>query len=113
MSKKSFKDLSNPAMQFIAQPTQDTQEVQDAQKVQKTQGTQQVQRTQGVPHTQGKKGQKLPRINMAFQESNLEYLQVMSRIEGVSITKYVNNLVEKDKEQRADLYEQAKGLLKL
>ncbi|MFA5638774.1 MAG: hypothetical protein WC961_07890 [Anaerovoracaceae bacterium] len=97
MSKKSFTDL-NPAMQFIsrthAPSTHDTQEVQEVQR------------------TQGKKGQKLPRINMAFQTSNLEYLQIISRIEGKSITEYVNNLVEQDRQKNSERMEAAKQILK-
>ena len=97
MSKKSFTDL-NPAMQFIsrthAPSTHDTQEVQEVQ------------------HTQGKKGQKLPRINMAFQTSNLEYLQLISRIEGMSMTQYVNRLIETDRANRADDIAAAKRILK-
>jgi predicted DNA binding CopG/RHH family protein len=96
--KKSFRDI-NPALQFIS----NTQEVQD---VHDTQEVQQVQRTQG------KKGQKLPRINMAFQTSNLEYLQIISRIEGKSITEYVNNLVEQDRQKNSERMEAAKQILK-
>ena len=96
--KKSFRDI-NPALQFIS----NTQEVQD---VHDTQEVQQVQRTQG------KKGQKLPRINMAFQTSNLEYLQLISRIEGKSITEYVNNLVEQDRQKNSERMEAAKQILK-
>ena len=92
--KKSFRDI-NPALQFIS-----TQEVHDTQEVQ------QVQRTQG------KKGQKLPRINMAFQTANLEYLQLISRIEGKSITEYVNNLVEQDRQKNSERMEAAKQILK-
>ena len=87
--KKSFRDI-NPALQFIS----NTQEVQQVQ------------------HTQGKKGQKLPRINMAFQTSNLEYLQIISRIEGKSITEYVNNLVEQDRQRNAARLEEARSIFK-
>lgn len=89
MSKKSFRDI-NPAMQFIS----NTQQVHDVQR------------------TQGRKGQKLPRINMAFQKENLEYLQIISRIEGKSITDYVNKLVESDRIKNVAIIETAKDLLK-
>ena len=62
--------------------------------------------------TQGKKGKKLPRINMAFSIQNLEYLQIISRVEGISITEYVNRLVEADKESRKDIVKQAKKIFK-
>jgi hypothetical protein len=35
---------------------------------------------------------------MAFSEENLEHLHIMSRIEGGSITAYVNKLIEADRE---------------
>lgn len=98
--KKSFRDI-NPALQFIS-----TQEVQEVHDTHSTQEVQEVQRTQG------KKGQKLPRINMAFQTSNLEYLQIISRIEGKSITEYVNNLVEQDRQKNSERMEAAKQILK-
>jgi len=72
--------------------------------------------TQDVPNThstQGKKGQKFPRINMAFSPENLEYLQIISRIEGKSITEYVNTLIRADSLNRADEIKQAKSILKI
>lgn len=48
-----------------------------------------------------KRQQKLPRINMAFQEKNLEYLQIVVRLEqNMSITEYVNKLVKEDRKRR-------------
>jgi len=49
---------------------------------------------------------------MAFATTNLEYLQIISRIEGVSVTEYVNRLIEADKEARKDIVEKAKKILK-
>lgn len=111
MAKKNFKG-DNPAMAFITNP--DTHEIQEAQEEQITQdayNTQNVQLKQKVPSTQGRKGQKLPRINMAFSEVNLEYLQLMSRIQGVSMTAYVNNLIESDREKNTAIIERAKEIL--
>jgi len=103
MSKKSFKD-NNPALAFIT--TQEAQQPQEVQEVQEE------KRKPISQTTQGKKGKKLPRINMAFSTQNLEYLQIISRIEGISITEYVNRLVEADKESRNDIVEQAKKIFK-
>lgn len=50
--------------------------------------------------TQGRKGQKLPRINMAFTPENHEYIKRVSRQEGKSITQYINGLIEADKVNR-------------
>jgi hypothetical protein len=62
--------------------------------------------------TQGGKGQKLPRINMAFQPYLLEYLQIISRVAGESITKYVNDLVRLDRRRKFNIYERGKELFK-
>ena len=109
MVKKSFK-MDNPALAFISGPT-----VQVEQEEQHTQEVHDVQHVQDVPMvqgTQGRKGQKHPRINMAFPADNLEFLQLVSRIDGVSITEYVNRLIAADKAARAQEIERAKGFLK-
>lgn len=103
MPKKSFKDI-NPAMDFIS--------------VQEAHGTQEARKVQDAPRrplsasSQGKKGQKLPRINMAFATSNLEYLRLISRIEGISITEYINRLIQADRDKRQGILEEAKKLLR-
>ena len=60
--------------------------------------------------TQGKKGQKLPRINMAFTPEHLYYLHAIAGFERISATQYVNNLIQKDMEQRKELYETLNAL---
>ena len=105
MSKKNFKNI-NPAMAFIS----DTQEVQNEQQEQSGQQELDAHATQS---TQGRKGQKSPRINMAFSLENLEYLQLISRIEGKSITEYVNTLIRTASSIRAGEIEQAKSVLKI
>lgn len=112
MAKKSFK-VDNPALAFISAPdTHDAQDALDAQEVQQVHNAPEVQDAPIVHGTQGKRGKKHPRINMAFPADNLEYLQLISRIEGVSITEYVNRLVATDRAARATEIEQAKAILK-
>lgn len=99
MSKKNFKD-DNPALAFIsggrgAHDTHDAHEVQTGREA-----------------TQGRKGKKLPRINMAFSQENLEYLRLISRIEGVSMTEYVNQLLEVDKAEKSAVLGKARRVLK-
>ena len=60
--------------------------------------------------TQGRKGHKLPRINMAFAPEHLVYLQAMSGFERMSATQYVNNLIRADMEKREALYQQLNEL---
>lgn len=128
MNKKSFKD-SNPAMAFISKPevnnkhksesdSIEDREVQNTDSAPYTQEVQLEQEVQGTqesvrktPKTQGKKGQKLPRINMAFDEENIEYLRLISRIRGVSMTQYVNDLLNEDKKINDNLLKKAEKLL--
>lgn len=58
------------------------------------------------------KDSKRQRINMAFEDENLGYLRVISRIEGVSITEYVNMLIAKDMKLRESIVNKAKKVLK-
>ena len=45
---------------------------------------------------QGVKGTKALRINMAFTDDVYRYITLMSKIKGVSMTKFVNDIMEKD-----------------
>lgn len=103
---KDFKKMAagaKPVYNTIIGSVQDTQEVHDKQY---------VQDTQELAGTQGRKGAKLPRINMAFPKENLDFLRVMSSIRGQSITRYVNDLIEQDMERNVEIYEKAKQLVR-
>jgi len=56
--------------------------------------------------------QKLPRINMAFSPDNLDYLQRISRLKGVSMTSYTNELIKSDCRANKGLIDKANELLK-
>lgn len=45
-------------------------------------------------NTQGKKGQKLQRINMAFSDSVHDYIRTECKYRGMSITEFVNMIIE-------------------
>lgn len=66
------------------------------------QGVQSEQDTQQEPKPTHIRGQKLPRINMAFTHENLDYLRSVSKLKGTSITQYVNDLVYADKVSKGD-----------
>lgn len=80
---------------------EETQDVQETQKVQEVQKAQEVQEEQQrvqeykkeVGSTQGKKGQKLKRINMAFSDVNHTYITFESRRRGLSATAFVNLII--------------------
>jgi hypothetical protein len=53
------------------------------------------------------------RITLAFDEGLYDYLKVMIRFDGVNATKYINNLIEQDKQKRSDDYKMAFEIFKL
>lgn len=128
MSKKNFKN-SNPALAYITDnknqekkkeqanaplDTTNSSDAHDAQGTHSTQHTQTAQDEPSAPHTQktqGRKGQKRQRINMAFDDDNIEYLRLMSRVEGISMTQYVNNLLDQDRVVNADKIKKMEELL--
>ena len=50
-----------------------------------------------IGSTQGKKGQKLKRINMAFSDDNHYYVTHESRRRGISATAFVNMIIDQYK----------------
>lgn len=73
---------------------------------------QNVQTEQAEPKPTKVRGQKLPRINMAFTHDNLEYLRTVSKIKDISITQYVNDLIHADKMAKGEKIEQIEDALK-
>ena len=61
--------------------------------------------------TQGKKGKKMDRMNMGFSPENYEYMRIMAGIHKMTITKYVNHIIEEDRKRNADLYIKARDLM--
>jgi len=107
---KSFKG-DNPALSFLGGlPTPQEQQERNAQEEQQAQQEQEVH--EALHKTQGRKGHKLPRFNMALAQENLDYLRIISRIEGVTMTEYVNRIVAADRERRAATIAAARGIIK-
>lgn len=60
--------------------------------------------------TQGRKGCKAERINVAFTTENYQYIQEMSKLMGVSMTKLVNLAVTQYKEDHKEGYAELKRI---
>jgi len=99
MSKKSFQN--SPALAFIklVKHKHDEQEVKQEDSQVEQEATQVEQKTtQSSMHTQirtqGRKGNKKPRINLAFDsEDFLDQIRICATNEGKSITQFVNDAV--------------------
>ncbi len=61
--------------------------------------------------TQGKKGAKANRYNMAFTPLNYEYINIVSRVKGMTMTKFVNEIIAEYRENNPEIYEKAKKLV--
>ena len=57
--------------------------------------------------TSGKKGCGLPRINLAFRPSTYDYIQTMSKASGMTMTDFINVILQEHMDAHEDLYKQA------
>lgn len=105
--------MYNAIHEATAKPAQDVQEAQEAQETKRqykprreyTEQEKQQYMQQGK--TTGRKGLKMPRINLAFAPDIYEYIQIMSRVTGQSMTDYVNTILRQYMEDHQDIYKKA------
>ena len=61
--------------------------------------------------TQGRKGCKAVRINMAFTPDNHEFVKIMARISGQTMTEFTNHVIEQYRAEHPEIFEQAKAII--
>ena len=104
MAKKDFSQVNtNPVYETIAESTMEQQK----RRARKTYSDQEIEDLQNSLQTAGRKGAKLPRINMAFSKKNYDYINTMSKAAGMNLTEFVNKIVDGHREEHADLYSRA------
>ena len=86
----------------------ETQEVIKTRKERKTYNEQEAHDFLEAGRTQGRKGLKMVRINMAFDESTHEYIRTMSKYLGMSITEFTAMVFKQNMQLNAEKYEQIK-----
>lgn len=107
MAKK--KDFTK----VIAEATQEPQEAQEKQakprkqKERKTYTDAEAAEFLQNMKTTGRKGVKLPRINLAFAPDLYEYAQTMARAAGISYTEFVNSVLRQHMNEHADTFKKA------
>lgn len=57
--------------------------------------------------TSGKKGIKLPRINLAFSPANYDYIKTMAQVRGEDMTTFLNHIIEESRHTNQDTYNRA------
>lgn len=61
--------------------------------------------------TQGRKGAKAIRINMAFTPENHEYIKVMAKITGQSMTEFCNYMLAEYRREHSEVFDRAKEII--
>ena len=87
--------------------TEATQEPQQTRKERKTYDAQEAAEFMQDLNTSGRKGVKLPRINLALSPDMFDYVQVMSKASGLTYTQFFDKLLQEHKAKHADIYERA------
>lgn len=110
MAKKDFSQINtdrvyNTIAEATAEP--ETQEAQETRKPRKEYTAQERLDFMQEMKTAGRKGVKLPRINLAFAADTYQYVQIMSRVRGESLTAFVNIALRQHMEEHRDLYDKA------
>ena len=107
---KDFKGISaGKVKNTIAEATQEapaTQEEPKKRKERKTYTAQEVKDYSNALDTTGRKGMKLPRINIAFTPDNYDYVKTMSRVTGQNYTEFINKILLEHREAHGELYKQ-------
>lgn len=61
--------------------------------------------------TQGRKGCQAVRINMAFTPENYEFIKILAKASGRTMTAFVNLIIQAYRNEHPELMEQARGFL--
>ena len=70
-----------------------------------------IEAAKSAMRDKGKVKKKLIRFNMAFDPDVYEYLTIMSRARGETVTEFTNTVFRRSMEQNADIYAQARSFI--
>ena len=104
MAKKDFSKVA----ETISQATQDVPAAEPAQEKRKPRKTYNAQETADFSSslkTAGRKGMKLPRVNLAFSPEIYDYVKTMSKASGMTYTEFLDKILRDHKEAHADTYQ--------
>ena len=106
------KDFSNVNTEniyssTIAEATQEKPAAQKKQKEHKTYDAQEAAEFMQDLKTAGRKGVKLPRVNLAFAPEVYDYVKTMSKISGLTYTEFINRILRDHMAAHEDTYKKA------
>lgn len=114
MTKKNFKTIAESATsKFLSIPLeeQDTKSLTSSRSISKSMQTDIVYESDKT-HDHNKKKMVTPYKKIKLQGEILDYINVMSRLEGISATKYIHRLIEEDKKIRNTEFSQFSIMVK-
>lgn len=103
MAKKDFSKINTGDI-YSASIAEATQQ---PHKTRKTYDAQEAAELSNGLNTSGRKGLKLPRVNLAMAPDMYDYLKTMSKASGLTYTEFVDRLLRSHKETHGDAYAQA------
>lgn len=109
MAKKDFSQIDTGRERVKSELETATEEKKAGQ--QGTAGPDEQKERIDSMTTMGRKGCHAPRINLAFSGPNYDFVRIMSRIKGVSLTKYVNGVLDAYRQEHPEIYEKALALI--
>ncbi len=108
MAKKDFSTIgAQKVKSTIEQATQEMQPAQENRKTRRTYTEQEAQEFLNAMNTTGRKGLKLPRINVAFAPDLYDYIRTMARAAGMNYTDFINTVLRQHMEENGDKYKRA------
>ena len=118
MAKKDFSSVNtNPVYNVIAEATAEqlpgqleletAPGVTEPRKDRKTYTQAEKDEYQATLRTAGRKGCKLPRINLAFAPDLYDYVRTMARARGETITDFCNHILRQSMDENREVYEKA------
>lgn len=105
----------NPVYSVIAEATaaqeitenEETTQTEETKRARKTYTDEEAQEFLANLKTAGRKGVKLPRLNMAFSPDVYDYIRTMSKVSGITLTEFVNKVMKQYMDEHMEQYEKA------
>lgn len=115
MAKKDFTNIAaarvlgaaDEAVTPEALEVDNTQEKERRKPGRKPRRTYDAQETHEIRDnfkTQGRKGTGAKRINLAFTDTNYNYVNTMARVRGETLTEFINQIIADSLARNADVY---------
>ena len=107
MAKKQDYSKINTGNIYSDAIAEATQEKQGKYKERKTYDAQEAAEYANKLNTSGRKGLKLPRVNLALAPDMYDYVKTMSKASGLTYTEFIDRILRDHKEKHGDAYNKA------